>query len=93
MNKQMLNQYVETYKKIIGSLLPSILTPTFADWKVNPSTEMAHPKISRKNPLYDKFGLNDIKRRTPGNSLHDSQIGEIYSAKRAPAIRDLKSEG
>lgn len=46
--------------------LPSILTPTFGDWKIidqsKKNDDIEHPKISRKNPLYDKFNLNEVKR-------------------------------
>ncbi|CAD8147632.1 unnamed protein product [Paramecium pentaurelia] len=51
--------------------LPNILTPTFADWKIISDTR-AHPKISRRNPLF-KFGLIPPKKvATPSSSTHQN---------------------
>ncbi|CAK89613.1 unnamed protein product (macronuclear) [Paramecium tetraurelia] len=53
------------------SKLPNILTPTFADWKI-PSDARAHPKISRRNPLF-KFGLIPPKKATtPSSQTHQN---------------------
>jgi hypothetical protein len=47
------------------------LTPTFADWKII-SDAKAHPKISRRNPLF-KFGLIPLKKATtPSSSMNQN---------------------
>ncbi|CAD8096996.1 unnamed protein product [Paramecium sonneborni] len=51
--------------------LPNILTPTFADWKIISDTK-AHPKVSRRNPLF-KFGLIPPKKAvTPQSSANQN---------------------
>ncbi|CAD8091411.1 unnamed protein product [Paramecium primaurelia] len=51
--------------------LPNILTPTFADWKIINDVR-AHPKISRRNPLF-KFGLIPPKKAvTPQSSANQN---------------------
>jgi hypothetical protein len=54
--------------------LPSILTPTFGDWKLadqssRRSEEKEHPKICRRNPFYDKFCLQQQKRELKSEGM------------------------
>ncbi|KAM3146229.1 hypothetical protein pb186bvf_001574 [Paramecium bursaria] len=48
--------------------LPTILTPTFGDWKMMHNDLKSHPKVTRRNPLFNKFGLFPQKQPiTPSN--------------------------
>lgn len=61
--------------------LPNILTPTFGDWKIMGDSR-PHPKISRRNPLFNKFGILPKKATTPcAHTPHNQNI-----------FRDLRSE-
>ncbi|CAD8114677.1 unnamed protein product [Paramecium sonneborni] len=74
--------------------LPNILAPTFADWKII-SDSRAHPKISRRNPLF-KFGLIPLKKAvTPQSCINqDSKnFRELKSEEQSQRTQEIIVEG